>query len=68
MKKAIIISIVIFISISTKLQVYETWSAPIALTDSSSYNSNPLVAIRKQITETPKSLVQFPCLRMQCKQ
>ncbi len=43
MKKAIIISIVIFISVSVKSQ-YETWSNPIALTDSSSYNSNPELA------------------------
>ena len=45
MKKAIIISIVIFIAISVKSQVYETWSAPIALTDSSSFNSNPEVVV-----------------------
>ena len=45
MKKAIIVSIVIFISLSVKSQGYETWSDPVALTDSSSYNSNPEVAV-----------------------
>ena len=41
MKKAILILSIIFISISVKSQVYQTWSDPIALTDSSSSNSNP---------------------------
>jgi hypothetical protein len=45
MKKAIIISIVILISISAKSQVYETWSDPVALTDTSSFNSNPDVFV-----------------------
>ncbi len=43
MKKAIIFSIIIFISVSLKSQGYQTWSDPIALTDSLSFNSNPTV-------------------------
>jgi hypothetical protein len=43
MKKAILISIVIYISVSLKSQGYQTWSDPVALTDSSSFNSNPAV-------------------------
>ena len=45
MKKVILVSTVILISISLKSQGYQTWSDPVALTDSSSFNSNPEVAV-----------------------
>jgi len=43
MKKAIIILSIIFITISVKSQFYSSWTEPMALTDSLSFNSNPSI-------------------------
>ena len=45
MKKPILILSILLFTISVKSQILEWWSPPIALTDSTSNNSNPVVAV-----------------------
>jgi len=57
MKKAIIILSIIFITISVKSQFYSSWTEPMALTDSSSFNSNP--ELTSTVENTWQSVFMF---------
>ncbi len=45
MKKLIIFLLILVTVFSLKSQIIEDWTTPVALTDSSSFNSNPVVAV-----------------------
>lgn len=44
MKNLILISSIVFFAFSLQSQIVEDWTSPVSLTDSSSFNSNPVLA------------------------